>query len=431
MSTLANISSKLKKDGGKGHFLFYYSGHAGTSHFLLGKERVDFGKIAKLVRRLPAKVRLMIVDSCYSGKLIRAKSGAQAKGASRRSFVRWLPHQFRIRTKGFALLTSSGARERSYESERIRSSFFTSSLLAGLRGAADRNKDQRVSLSEIRQYVYQRTIAHAASHDVGIQRPAHQINLRGQGPLFLTYLKHAQARMKLHSKLKGHFFIYRKGELLHEFQKPEGRPILVALRAGSYQVQVRRSGWIGVLDTTFPKSQLKRLASNHFRWQQISVKEQIKGGSETFSTGIGLLAHYLPIGNMSSHGFGGSLTLDARRWLNISFRYQLALTNVQDLPHSTHEAALRLGFGYGLGLQDFWIWGGAFLEPRMTWRVLTSDVFQNAGIAVGGSIHFDYYLNPNWAMRLLASGGVHWVLFDQDTIGAPFLDVAIGLLLRL
>ena len=62
-----------------------------------------------------------------------------------------------------SVLASSTASELSQESEALRASYFTHHLLSGLRGAADADRDGRVTLSEAYRYAYNRTLVATAA----------------------------------------------------------------------------------------------------------------------------------------------------------------------------------------------------------------------------------------------------------------------------
>ena len=83
-------------------------------------------------------MRLAVLDSCASGALTRVKGG---------SFQAPFLVDDANKVKGYAILTSSSADEAAQESDRLQASFFTHSLVSGLRGAADTTGDSRVTLN--------------------------------------------------------------------------------------------------------------------------------------------------------------------------------------------------------------------------------------------------------------------------------------------
>ena len=75
---------------------------------------------------------------------------------------------------GQVLITASSASEDAQESDAIQGSFFTHFLTSGLRGAADRDNDGKVTLGEAYEFAY----AHTVSNTVGTHAPSNQKVIR-------------------------------------------------------------------------------------------------------------------------------------------------------------------------------------------------------------------------------------------------------------
>jgi hypothetical protein len=134
--------------------LLYFSGHGLDGCFL----PVDFDgynnklrheEIKKIFLESKAKHKLCIADACHSGSL---NYGLAAKGPAPVSLDRYY-QAFEESEGGIALLMSSKAEELSLEDHGLRQGVFTYYLLNGLRGAADTNRDNIVSIREIHKYV--------------------------------------------------------------------------------------------------------------------------------------------------------------------------------------------------------------------------------------------------------------------------------------
>ena len=167
----------------------YYSGHADEQHLhLRGEQPLSHQELQDALRDLPATIRLAVIDACKSGAVTR--KGGHPAG----EFDVDIVHP---RLSGMVLLTSSGADELSQESRSLGGSVFTHHLVSGLRGAADEDADQRVTVAEAYHYAYERTRADTATTGA-LQRPAFRDELSGQGELVLTQLAaagHAQIRI--------------------------------------------------------------------------------------------------------------------------------------------------------------------------------------------------------------------------------------------
>lgn len=170
--------------------IFYYSGHSDGVALELGRETFTFAALRSWLQASGAEVRVGLIDSCKSGALIATKGGTAGPA-------------FQIRltddlaSTGEALLTSSAANEDALESREIGGSFFTHHLVSGLRGAADASGDARVTLTEAYQYAYKHTISTSGATLAGVQHPAYDFRLSGQGELVLTELAQPTAALSL------------------------------------------------------------------------------------------------------------------------------------------------------------------------------------------------------------------------------------------
>ena len=124
-------------------------------------------------------MRIVILDSCSSGAFTRAKGGIKTQ-----PFL----IDGSLSAQGYAFLTSSSANEASQESDNIEGSYFTHSLLAGLRGAADTVGDGRVTLNEAYRYAYTETMARTETSLYGAQHPSYDMQVSGTGDVVLTDL---------------------------------------------------------------------------------------------------------------------------------------------------------------------------------------------------------------------------------------------------
>ncbi len=148
--TVAAEADRAHRAGRRVELFVYYSGHSDEEGLLLGTSRLAYADLRHELDRVPADVRVAILDSCASGAITRAKGGVH-----RPPFL--LDESSRV--SGHAFLTSSAADEMAQESDRLRASFFTHALLTGLRGAADASADGVVTLNEAYQFAFRETLA--------------------------------------------------------------------------------------------------------------------------------------------------------------------------------------------------------------------------------------------------------------------------------
>jgi hypothetical protein len=155
---------------------------------------------------------------------------------------------------GFAFLSSSSADEDAQESDRIGASFFTYFLVAALRGAADRNRDGKVTLSEAYQFSYDHTLGRTQNTRHGPQHPAYEMHLSGTGDVVITDLRSTESTLVLPSALAGRVTIVdASGRVAVELTKEAGEPLSLALPSRTYTVRVDNDGGSFVATVTIDR----------------------------------------------------------------------------------------------------------------------------------------------------------------------------------
>jgi hypothetical protein len=232
--TLSQRVHDERKLGQRVELVVYYSGHADESGILLGGEHYDYTRLRERIRTVPADVRIAIVDSCASGSFTRMKGGTKMP-----PFLRDSSNQ----VEGFAFLSSSSATEDAQESDRIGASFFTYFFVAGLRGAADRNHDGKITLSEAYQFSYEQTLGRTQNTVHGPQHPSYDMHLSGTGDVVITDLRTTESTLVLGAGLHGHITVVDKtGRVAVELTKEAGDPLSLALPNETYSIYVESSG---------------------------------------------------------------------------------------------------------------------------------------------------------------------------------------------
>ncbi len=134
--------------------LFFFSGHGLEGCFL----PVDFDgfnnklrheEVKQVLLQSKAKHKLCIADACHSGTL---SYGLAAKGPAPVSLNKYY-QAFEESSGGIALLMSSKGEELSLEDHGLRQGVFTYYLLRGMKGAANANGDNLVTIRELYSYV--------------------------------------------------------------------------------------------------------------------------------------------------------------------------------------------------------------------------------------------------------------------------------------
>jgi uncharacterized caspase-like protein len=125
LDAMSRDLASSRRNSQRTELVFYFSGHSDEEGLLLNRQRYSYRDLRERINRMDTDMRIVILDSCSSGAITRAKGG-----------VKTPPFLFdsSVSVEGYAFLTSSSADEASQESDSIGSSYFTHSLVAGLRG---------------------------------------------------------------------------------------------------------------------------------------------------------------------------------------------------------------------------------------------------------------------------------------------------------
>ena len=280
------LDSRLKKNAGNGReeVLIYYSGHADENGLRLGNELVAWQKFRKRVDALNADVKIAVIDACGSGAITRAKGGAQVP-----AFMIDQSSDM----KGYAFITSSTQDEASQESDKLKGSFFTHSLVSGLRGAGDLSGDGKVTLSEAYQFAFNETLQKTETTIGGAQHPSRDMSLTGTGDVVMTDLRSTKAGLGLAENLEGRVFIRdEKGELVAELYKKSGRAMSLGLPAGNYSVRLEKPAEYQEAKVVLQEGKIQNLASANFK--AVAAEETVSRGEiggKNFNSRIDSLDH--------------------------------------------------------------------------------------------------------------------------------------------
>jgi hypothetical protein len=212
--------------------VLYYSGHSDEEGILLGRERYGYRELRERITGIGADMRIVILDSCSSGAITRAKGG-----------VKTMPFLFdsSVSAEGYAFLTSSSADEASQESDTIESSYFTHSLVTGLRGAADSVGNGRVTLNELYRFAYTETLAKTETSFYGAQHPSYDIQISGSGDVVLTDIKETSAVLRIGEDVTGRLSIRDASDfLVAELTKVSVKPLELGLEPGAYRITLQQ-----------------------------------------------------------------------------------------------------------------------------------------------------------------------------------------------
>lgn len=141
--------------------MFYFSGHGLPGAFLPTdydgeKNTLDHNTIVSILKASKAKHKLVLADACHSGSLSTAKT--PVTNSLRRYY-----EAFESTKGGTALLMSSRGEEYSLEDGGLRSGVFSHFLIKGLKGEADSDGNQIITIQELYDYIFVRVKKYTAN----------------------------------------------------------------------------------------------------------------------------------------------------------------------------------------------------------------------------------------------------------------------------
>lgn len=261
-----------KNAAGRNEVLFYYSGHADEKGLRLGNEVYAWKELRKRIDAMSADVKIAVIDACGSGAITRLKGGVAVPA--------FMVDQSSD-MKGYAFITSSTQDESSQESDKLRGSFFTHSLVSGLRGAGDLSGDGKVTLSEAYQFAFNETLQRTEKTMGGAQHPSRDMNLAGTGDVVMTDLRSTSAGLELNEDVDGRLFIRdANGELVAELYKKAGRAMSLGFPAGKYSVRLERPAEFSEAVVTLQNNRREKLSHRQFAAvsaEQTTLRGEIGG----------------------------------------------------------------------------------------------------------------------------------------------------------
>lgn len=143
----ANIMEKLRaicNRAQKGdNILFYYAGHGYAGGIFVYDGEIGYETLNDVLESTPASV-IGFIDACHSGSVKGNNSTYSSPSGN------------------IIYLMACRAEEYSVESPWIGHGYFTQSLLKGIRGVSDSNKDKKVTVNELFRYIYKDVLSTTA-----------------------------------------------------------------------------------------------------------------------------------------------------------------------------------------------------------------------------------------------------------------------------
>ena len=242
LARLEDAARTAEAPGGAGLFVFYYSGHSDGQQVFPRGEALALSELRAVIARLPARVRVAILDTCRGG------AWTSTKGLSVGPALRALD-LLDADTAGTALLSSSSGMENAHEAAIYGGSFFTHHVAAGLLGAADASGDGNVTLQEVFGYAKERTVRDSAHLAPTTQHPSFEIELRGRQDVVLAEVARSPSQLEL-TQRHAHEVVHLASGVTVVDTLPSQRTVRLALPAGQYVVRRVEDGHVLAKDVS-------------------------------------------------------------------------------------------------------------------------------------------------------------------------------------
>lgn len=247
-----------ERAGASTTLVVYYSGHGSKGALHLQGERLPLARLRGAVGNVRARLRLLLIDAC--------------RGTASKGFERDEPFEIQLRNqhKGLVVVHSTGSGDVALESSRLEAGVFSHFLVSGLRGPADFDRDQRVSLNEAYNYARNHTLDRTRRMSGGDgQDPVLDLDIEGAGPVVLTHINRSRSRLILPPGPKTRYVVVETGsqaELVRAWSSTDGA-VEIAVPGDQFVVYRAAAREIdgGVAEVTLPFGGTRQLSDRDFQ----------------------------------------------------------------------------------------------------------------------------------------------------------------------
>lgn len=139
-----NILEKMRAIGNRAQkgdkIILFFSGHGYPGGIVAHDKCLTYQEINDILSKSSASAKICFVDACHAGSVGEVRDSSRSYKAPLSGNIIYM--------------MSSRANEYSIEHPWVGHGFFTQALLKGLRGKADANKDKKITVRELFNYVY-------------------------------------------------------------------------------------------------------------------------------------------------------------------------------------------------------------------------------------------------------------------------------------
>ncbi len=159
---VSNAKSLFTRADANDRIIFFFSGHGSPGCFIpydadkSGDNLLSHNQVKELFRMSKAAVKLVFADACFSGSIKKFIPEIGKKAFPDESAAKAPPSS----VKEVAIMMSSDKDQISFEYPGLNQGVFSYYLIGGLRGAADKNNDNTISMAELYYYVRDNTYSY-------------------------------------------------------------------------------------------------------------------------------------------------------------------------------------------------------------------------------------------------------------------------------
>lgn len=411
---LQDVKDRVTRSPRVTTFLFYYTGHADKEYLHMGRKGrspMGYKEFVRFLRTLPVKRRIAFFDACFSGEIIRQFGSLSRykelirKGASGYRSIdisKTIPHQGD--EKGLQVITSSA--DYAWESRRYKASVFTHHMLRGLRGRADRDKDGKISVDELFNYVSDSMV-----QDIR-QKPQMFGVFQRSRPYALAPAY--QSQLHIGSNVVGTLQVSVKN-FVWKSKKEQRQPLQLSVVHGWGTVELKKGRRCWKQRVYLPKGGKARLLH---RWEKVSCQKVAYTRKGSLLLPAQLVRPSLPMELELNTGFWSSpiTSTDLPMFggeLGLRWKYFGVFAEVwggqRSFENTTWDqlyTGLRFEGGYSGAWGPWQLFAGGYVGAGMYWQQLNIDpnaagLLFRYGIALAPA----FALTSDWSIAIRAHAG--------------------------
>jgi uncharacterized caspase-like protein len=134
--------------------IFFFSGHGGQGCFCAHDRIIYFKSLQEIFKKTKSRRKIIFADACYAGTLrgpAKPENGSDSHAG-----------------KDVLLFLSSRSGQVSFDSPSLKNGIFSRFLIAGLKGAADVNRDRIIAAKELFAYVNAKVLEHSQNRQTPV-----------------------------------------------------------------------------------------------------------------------------------------------------------------------------------------------------------------------------------------------------------------------